>query len=164
MKNGLHKLFLDELSDIHHAERQLTKALPKMAKAAENEELRAAFESHLQETENQISRIEQVFESLGETARKKKCKAMEGLIEEGKELMEENKGSSTIDAALISAAQKVEHYEIASYGCLCTWAKLMEHEEAARLLQESLDEEKEADERLTEIAESLANLEAVEQE
>ena len=157
MDNDLHELFLDELADMYSAEQQLTKALPKMAKAAESDELRQAFEEHLEDTQNQITRLEQVFQSLGESMKRKTCKAMQGLVEEGGEIMEEQKGSSAIDAALISAAQKVEHYEIASYGTLCTWAGQMGHEEALDLLRENLDEEEGADERLTQIAESGAN-------
>jgi ferritin-like metal-binding protein YciE len=164
MKHGLHKLFIDELSDIHHAEMQLTRTLPQMAEAAENEELREAFESHLQQTENQIARIEQVFKSLGETPKKKKCKGMEGVIDEGKEMLKDNQDSASLDAALIAAAQKVEHYEIASYGCLCTWAELMDHQDALDLLKENLAEEKETDEKLTEIARAVANPEAAEAE
>lgn len=158
--NELHELFLDELADIYSAEQQLTKVLPKMAKAAQSEELREAFETHLQETENQISRLEQVAESLGETIKRKTCKAMKGLIEEGNEMMQEKKGSSAIDATLIASAQKVEHYEIASYGTLCAWAKLMNHDQALELLHETLEEEKSADEKLTTIAESVGNIEA----
>lgn len=153
----LHELFLDELADILHAERQLTKALPKMAKAAKSEELTTAFESHLAETENQIKRLEQVFASLDEPVKSKECKAMKGLLEEGKEMMEEMKDSPALDAALIAAAQKVEHYEIASYGTVCAWAEKMGHDEAVELLTETLDEEKAADEKLTAIAESSAN-------
>jgi len=157
MDNELHKLFLEELADIYSAENQLTKALPKMAKAAESEELREAFEEHLQQTEEQISRLDQVFESLGEKMQRKTCKAMQGLIEEGTEVIQEHKGSSAIDAALIAAAQKVEHYEIATYGTLCTWADQMGHQEALDLLKETIDEEETTDERLTELAESIAN-------
>ena len=157
MDNDLHKLFLDELADIYSAEQQLTKALPKMAKAAESDELRQAFEEHLQQTEEQISRLDQVFESLGESMKRKTCKAMQGLIEEGKEVMEDQKDSSALDAALIAAAQKVEHYEIATYGTLCTWAEQMGHQDALDLLKQSIDEEETTDERLTELAESLAN-------
>jgi ferritin-like metal-binding protein YciE len=160
MDNDLHELFLDELKDIYDAEQQLTKALPKMAKAAESDELRMAFESHLSETENQVQRLEQVFESLGETAKAKKCKGMNGLIKEGEEMMKELKDTSALDASLIASAQKVEHYEIASYGSLCAWAKQMGHDEAAQLLQETLDEEKAADHKLTEVAETSANEEA----
>jgi ferritin-like metal-binding protein YciE len=157
MDNDLHELFLEELADVYNAETQITKALPKMAKAAESDELRQAFEEHLQQTEEQISRLDQVFESLGETMKRKTCKGMQGLIEEGKEVMEEQKGSPAIDAALIAAAQKVEHYEIATYGTLCAWAEQMGHQEALELLKQNIDEEETTDERLTELAESLAN-------
>ena len=159
-QNELHELFLDELADIYNAEQQLTKALPKMAKAARNEEVREGFEVHLQETENQIQRLEQVVDALGESMKRKVCKGMKGLIEEGSEMMQEKKGSSAIDATLIAAAQKVEHYEIASYGTLCAWAKLMNHNEALELLHETLEEEKATDEKLTQLAESTANIEA----
>lgn len=159
-ENELHELFLDELADIYNGEQQLTKALPKMAKAAQSDELREAFESHLQETENQISRLEQVAETLGESIKRKTCKGMKGLIEEGSEMMQEKKGSAAIDAILIGSAQKVEHYEIASYGTLCAWAKLMNHNDALELLHETLEEEKATDEKLTTIAENVANLEA----
>jgi ferritin-like metal-binding protein YciE len=162
MNNALHKMFLEELADIYNAEKQLTKALPKMAKAAQSEELREAFESHLQETQTHIERIEQAVQSIDETVKRKTCKAMEGLVEEGEEIIKEHKGSPGIDAALIMAAQKVEHYEIATYGGLCTWAERMGHDDAVRLLKETLDEEKSADEKLTEIAENLANETAVE--
>lgn len=155
--NELHELFLEDLADVHNAEKQLLKALPKMARAAQSPELREAFEMHLTETENQISRIEEAVESLGESLKRKKCKGMEGLIEEGEEMMEEKADSPAIDAALIAAAQKVEHYEIATYGTLCTWAELMGHEEALQLLKENLAEEEAADKKLTGIAESAAN-------
>ena len=157
MDSGLHELFLEELSDIYNAEQQLTRALPKMARAAESDELRMAFEEHLEQTHEQIARLEQVFRSLDETLKRKTCKGMQGLIEEGSEMMQEHKGSSEIDAALIAGAQKVEHYEIASYGTLCTWAEQMGHDEALELLKQNIDEEETTDERLTEIAESLAN-------
>lgn len=158
--NELHELFLDELADVYNAEQQLIKALPKMAKAARNEELRQGFEMHLQETESQISRLEDVARALGESIKRKTCKAMKGLIEEGTEMMQEKKGSAALDAALIAAAQKVEHYEIASYGTLCAWAKQMNHDEALELLHETLEEERATDEKLTQLAESLANIEA----
>lgn len=157
MDHDLHKLFLDELADMYHAERQLTKALPKMIKAAESEDLRSALESHLSETENQVSRLEEVFGSLDEKPRSKPCKGMQGIVEEGESMIKEQKGTPAVDATLIAAGQKVEHYEIASYGTLVAWAERMGHAEAARLLKESLDEEKAADETLTEIAMSLAN-------
>jgi ferritin-like metal-binding protein YciE len=158
--NELTELFLDELADIYNAETQLTKALPKMAKAANSDDLREAFESHLAETKEQIERLKQVFQAFDKTAKGKKCKAMEGLLAEGEEILSEHKDSVCLDAALISAAQKVEHYEIASYGCLATWAKLLGNDEAVSLLQETLDEEKQTDEKLTELAESQSNLEA----
>ena len=160
MNNGLHKLFLEELRDIYDAEQQLTKALPKLAKAAQNEELREAIESHLDETKNHVSRLEQVFESLDEPPKRKKCKAVSGLLEEGSEMIADHKDGDEIDAAIICAAQKTEHYEIASYGTLCTWADQMGHKQALSLLKKNLADEKEADETLTEIAESSANLEA----
>ncbi len=157
MDNDLHELFLDEIADITNAERQLTKALPKMAKAAESDELRQAFESHLEETEEQISRLEQAAQSLDESIKSKTCKAMKGLIEEAEEMMKEQKGTSALDAALIAAAQKVEHYEIATYGTLIAWAEQMGHSDAAGYFRTNLDEEKAADEKLTTVAESIAN-------
>lgn len=157
MDSELHELFLDELADILNAEQQLMKALPKMAEAAISEELTAAFEFHLVETENQITRLEQVFAALDRSVQSKECKAMKGLLAEGSDLMEEMAGSSALDAALIAAAQKVEHYEIASYGTLLAWAEKMGHAEAAELLDASLDEEKTADDTLSEIAESTVN-------
>lgn len=157
MDSELHELFLEELADILSAEQQLTQALPKMAEAAISEELKAAFEEHLIETQNQVARVEQIFFVLDEVVRVKECKAMKGLLEEGKELMEEMANSSALDAALIAAAQKVEHYEIASYGTLCAWASRMGHDEAVELLTATLEEEKSADETLTEIAESSVN-------
>jgi ferritin-like metal-binding protein YciE len=156
-ENHFHELFLEELSDVYSAEQQITKALPKMAKAAESDELRQAFEQHLQETEGQIARLDEVFESLGESRKRKTCKAMEGLIEEGSEMMEEQKGKPSVDAALIAAAQKVEHYEIASYGTLCAWAEQLGHTDALQLLKQNIEEEETTDKRLTELAESLAN-------
>ena len=156
----LQELFLDELADIYNAEQQLTKALPKMAKAAQSDELREAFEMHLEETEGQISRIEQAAEAIGETLKRKVCKGMKGLLEEGQEMMQEKKDSPAIDATLIAAAQKVEHYEIASYGTICAWAKHLGQDEALELLHENLDEEKTTDEKLTELAESAANIQA----
>jgi ferritin-like metal-binding protein YciE len=164
MKNGLHALFLEELADVYNAEQQLTKALPQLAKAAQNDQLREAFESHLQQTENHVSRLEEVFQSLDESPKKKKCRGMEGIIKEGKEVLTEHKKSSETDAALISAAQKTEHYEIATYGCLCTWAEEMGHDKALDLLKETLSEEKAADEKLTGIARSASNPSARESE
>lgn len=153
----LHELFIDELRDILGAERQLLKGLRKMANAAQSETLQAAFEEHRAQTEGQIERLKQVFESLGLVARGKTCKAMEGLLKEGDEILENFEGDPALDAALISAAQKVEHYEIASYGCLATFAKLMGHSEAEQLLNQTLEEEKSTDVKLTEIAMSEAN-------
>lgn len=153
--NTLEDLFLDELKDIYNAEKQLTKALPKMAKNAESAELREAFENHLEETKGQIERLEEVFKFLNKTARGKKCKAMEGLTEEGKELMEEDADEAVMDAALICAAQKVEHYEIATYGTLVAWARILGYEDAVGLLEETLEQEKAADEKLTEISSEL---------
>jgi len=160
MSNDLHELFLDELADIYNAEQQMTKALPKLAKAAKNDQLREGFQQHLEETENHISRLDQVFESLGESMKRKKCKGMEGLIEEGEEVISAQKNSNALDAGLIISAQKVEHYEIAAYGSLCSWAEQMGHNDALELLRETLEEEKAADEKLTEIAESVANTQA----
>ncbi len=158
--SSLQDLFLDELRDVLSAEKQLVKALPKMAKAAENEELQTAFEEHLEQTKVHVERLEQIFERLGKAARGKTCKGMEGLIEEGKEMMEEDGDPAVLDAALISAAQRVEHYEIAAYGTLRTWARMLGEEEIESLLQETLDEEGETDKRLTDLAESIINVEA----
>jgi ferritin-like metal-binding protein YciE len=150
-----------ELKDLYSAEKQLTKALPKMAKAATNEDLKQAFESHLEETEGQIERLEKIFKQLDISyARVEKCKAMESLIEEGKDIMEEGLEPDVLDAALICAAQKVEHYEIAGYGCARTFAQQLGQAEVAELLQETLDEEGNADKKLTDIAESVINQEA----
>ena len=149
---NLHELFVDELRDIYDAEKQLTKALPKMAKACDSDDLRAAFEEHLEITRMQVNRLEEVFKSLGIAARGKPCEGMKGLIEEGQEKMEELEQGATLDAALIASAQKVEHYEIASYGTLATFAEIMGHQDAKDLLGQTLDEEKEADEKLTQVA------------
>ena len=139
---GFNDLFELELKDLYSAEKQITKALPKMAKAATNEDLREAFESHLEETEGRIKRLEKIFKQLDISfARVEKCKAMEGLIEEGKEVMEEGLEPEVLDAALICAAQKVEHYEMAGYGCARTFAQQLGHSDIAELLQETLDEE-----------------------
>jgi len=157
----LNDLFLEQLSDGYDAEKQLVKALPKMAEAASSSEVQRAFREHLDQTETHVERLEEVFEMLGKPAKGKKCEAMEGLIAESKEMMEQSE-PNVKDAALIAAAQKVEHYEIASYGCLRTWADLLEMEQASTLLQETLDEEKETDERLTDIAGAI-NVEAREE-
>jgi ferritin-like metal-binding protein YciE len=153
----LRGLFVDELRDVLSAERQLVKALPKMAKAAGSPELRKGFEKHLKQTETHVSRLEQVFESMDETVRAKTCKAMEGLVEEGSEIIKEDADPEVKDAALIAAAQKVEHYEIATYGTLVTWAKQLDQKTAERLLSQTLDEEKATDEELSQLAESGIN-------
>jgi len=161
-KSTLHDAFLDELRDMYHAEKQLTQALPKLAKKAKNPELAEAFESHLAETENHVTRLEQVFQDLGETAKAKTCEGIKGIIDEASEMMGESFDDVTMDAVLIASAQRAEHYEIAAYGTLVTWARTMEHDAAADLLQQTLDEEKAADEKLTDIAESGVNQEAAE--
>ena len=153
----LKDLFLDELMDMYDAEQRITRALPKMVKAATCARLQAALQKHLKETQGQITNLEKVFKSIGEKAKAKKCEATVGLLEEGDEIAKEFKGSPAINAALIAAGQKVEHYEIASYGCLHEWAGLLGHQEAAGLLKENLDQEKAADEALTEIARSEDN-------
>lgn len=155
--DSLEPLMIEELRDLLDAEKQVSKALPKMAKAATSEELRAAFEEHLEQTREQMERLTQVFEQIGERPRGKKCEAMESLIEEGEEMMAEADEGPTRDALLIAAAQKVEHYEMAAYGTARTFANILGHSEAADLLEQTLDQEKETDRRLTEIAESVAN-------
>ena len=157
---SLQELLIEEMRDLYSAENQLTKALPKMAKKATNPKLKKAFETHLRETEGQIQRLEQAFEKLGEKARGKKCHAMEGLVEEGKEVMSEDMDDDVMDAALIGMAQKIEHYEIAGYGTARTYAKLLGNKDAARLLQQTLDEEGKTDKLLTQLAESSINIEA----
>ena len=159
---SLDDLLVHELQDIYDAEKQITKALPKMIKAASHPELQAAFEEHLEQTEGQIERLEQVFKLLGMPAKGKKCDGMAGLIEEGNKMMSEDADPAVMDAALISAAQKVEHYEIASYGCVCTYAEMLGYEQAHDLLGQNLDEEEATDERLTALAESVINVEAEE--
>ena len=157
----LKELFIEELRDIYWAEKHLTKALPKMMKAATSEELAAAFEEHLAVTEQQIERVEQVFEMLELTPRAKKCEAMDGLVREGQNVIQDMpKGSAVIDAGLIISAQKIEHYEIAAYGSLVQLAKTMGENEIADLLQETLDEEKQTDQLLTELAVSGINISA----
>jgi ferritin-like metal-binding protein YciE len=153
----LHDAFIDELRDTYDAEKQLTKALAKLAKAATNPKLRQAFESHLEETRGQIERLEQVFESLDEKVRGKHCDGIAGIIDEGKSIMEEDFDDVTMDACLIAAGQRAEHYEMAAYGTLVAWAQAMGHTEAADLLQETLDEEKAADQKLSALAESGIN-------
>jgi ferritin-like metal-binding protein YciE len=155
----LDELFHDTLKDIYYAEKKILSALPKMAKAAQNEELSAAFEKHHGETEGQIERLEQVFELIEEKPQGKKCAAIEGILEEGQEIMKEYKGSPALDAGLLAAAQAVEHYEISRYGTLRTWAEELGFDDAVKLLHETLDEEEATDEALTEIAETVVNQE-----
>ena len=157
---SLKELYVDELKDLYSAEKQLVKALPKMAKNASNAELKQAFTKHLEETEGHVERLEQIFEMLGERAGGKKCKGMEGLIEEAKELLEEDAAEEVLDAGLISKAQHVEHYEMAGYGTVRTYAQQLGLDEQAELLQQTLDEEGNANELLTQIAETSVNLEA----
>ena len=161
---ALKKLLKDELEDLYDAEQQLVKALPKMADASTSPELQRALKQHLTVTQNQVTRLERVFEALGEKARRKPCKGMAGIVSEGNEMLEEDLDESTMDAAIISAAQKVEHYEIASYGTVRTLAQTLGNNEVAELLEETLDEEKEADKLLTQIAESAINSEAASDE
>jgi ferritin-like metal-binding protein YciE len=158
--DSLQALFLEELKDVLNAEKQLVAALPRMAKASQTPELQQAFTSHLKETEGHVRRLEQIFKDLGQTPRGKKCKGMEGLIEEGKEVLQEDGDPAVLDAAIIAAAQRVEHYEIAAYGCLRTYAQLLGHENAANLLQQTLEEEEAADEKLNTIAEQNVNAQA----
>jgi len=156
----LHEAFVEELRDTYDAEKQLTKALPKLAKAATSAGLKRAFETHLEETRGQIKRLEEVFAGLDEQVRGKHCDGIAGIIEEGKSIMEEGFADSTMDACLIAAGQRAEHYEMAAYGTLVAWARAMGHNEAADLLQENLDEEKAADQKLSSLAEGGINQEA----
>jgi ferritin-like metal-binding protein YciE len=159
--NGtLHDAFLNELRDAYDAEKQLTKALPKMAKAASSSVLRDAFEAHLEETRGHVERIERILQELGEKVRGKHCDGIEGIIEEGKSVMDEEYDEVTMDACLIASGQRAEHYEIAAYGTMIAWARAMGHTTAAELLQETLDEEKAADEKLTSLAEAGINRDA----
>ena len=160
-KTSMHDLFVQELKDLYNAENQLVKALPKMAKAATDPELQRAFQNHLTETINQVKRLEQIGAQMEIEPKGKKCKAMEGLIQEGREAIDEYEDDNVRDAALIAAAQRVEHYEIAGYGCARTFAKLLGYDDAAELLQATLDEEGNADKILTSIAENI-NVEALE--
>src|SRR5262249_44518714 len=150
-------LLTEQLKDLYNAENQIIKALPKMAKTASNPELRRGFEEHLEQTRHHVERLEQAFDHLDQKAKGKKCEAIEGLVEEAKELMDEDIDEATLDAGLIAAAQKVEHYEIASYGCARTWAQQLGFREVAELLEETLDEEKATDKKLTDLAESMVN-------
>ena len=162
MPEGLKELYIDELKDLYNAESQLVKALPKMAKAASSDELRQGFEEHLEQTKGHVQRLEKIFQALGESPKGKKCKGMEGLIEEGSEVMEEDYEGSVLDAALIGAAQRVEHYEIAGYGTVRSMAETLGESNHVSLLKETLEEEKETDEKLTELATQI-NAEANEE-
>jgi ferritin-like metal-binding protein YciE len=155
--DNLQDLLIEDLKDLYDAEHQITKALPKMAKAASSQELKNAFEEHLTQTENHIKRLEQVFESMGKKATRKTCQAMKGLVEEGSETMKEDADPEVMDAALIGAAQKVEHYEIASYGTVATYAQMLGHNQAVQLLRATLQEEKQTDDKLTMLAERKIN-------
>ncbi|MEP7065196.1 MAG: ferritin-like domain-containing protein [Gemmatimonadota bacterium] len=160
----LRELYVEELKDLWSAETQITKALPKMMKAATNPKLKKAFNTHLKQTERQIKRLERIFKELDESPRGKKCVGMEGLIKEAQELIKEKPEADVLDVGLIAAAQHVEHYEIAGYGCVRTWARQIGEDRQAELLQETLDEEEQTDRLLTELAESTINVEAEEQD
>ena len=159
--DNLRKLYINELRDLYSAENQLLKALPKMAKGASTDELKQAFEKHLQETEGHVERLETIFDDLDESPKGKTCQAMKGLVEEGSEILEEEGEESVLDAGIIAAAQKVEHYEIASYGTVRTFAELLGEKDATKLLQQTLDEEGAADAKLSELAEEIVNPEAL---
>lgn len=158
--DSLRKLYVDELKDLYSAEKQILQALPKMAKKATNPQLRQGFEKHLEQTRMQVERLDRIFELLGKSPRGKKCKGMEGLLEEGKEMMQEDMEDDVMDAALIAAAQRVEHYEIAGYGTVRTYAELLGEKEHAKLLQQTLDEEGQTDKELTKLAQAI-NVEAM---
>jgi ferritin-like metal-binding protein YciE len=160
--SSLDDLLVHELQDVYNAEAQILKALPKMTKAASNPDLKAAFEEHRVQTEGQVTRLEQVFELLGMSPKGRKCEGMAGLLEEGKKTIEQDAEPSVKDAALIASAQKVEHYEIAAYGCLCTYAEMLGYDQVHELLGRNLDEEETTDQRLTALAESVINPEAEE--
>ena len=160
----LRDLYIDELKDLYSAENQILKALPRMIKAASNPELKQAFETHLRQTEGQVQRLDQIFQELGASPRGKKCVGMEGLIEEAKELLSEKPDPDVLDAGLISKAQHVEHYEMAGYGTVRTYARLLGEERQAQLLQQTLDEEGETDKLLTQLAEQGINIEAAGEE
>ena len=162
-QKGLEELFLDGLKDIYYAEKKITKALPKMARAAEGQEVMAAFEKHLAETQVQVERLEEAFELLGQPAKAKACPAIDGILEEGDEIALEYKGASALDAGLVAAAQAVEHYEIARYGTLITWAELLGKTDVAELLKETLAEEEATDEALTQLGKSGVNERAMQE-
>jgi len=161
--NRLRHLYVEELKDLYSAENQLVKALPKMAKASTSPDLWAGFEKHLEQTKEHVARLEEIFNGLGESPKGKKCKGMEGLIKEGAEMIKEDPAPEELDAGLISAAQRVEHYEIAGYGCVSTYAKLLGETRAVSLLRQTLVDEKDTDEKLTQLAGSI-NIEAAESE
>jgi ferritin-like metal-binding protein YciE len=161
--NRLRHLYIEELKDLYSAENQLVKALPKMAKASTSEDLRKGFEGHLEQTKEHVARLEEIFKALGESPTGKKCKGMEGLIKEGGELIEEDPAPEELDAGLISAAQRVEHYEIAGYGCVSAYAKLLGEDQAGSLLRQTLEEEKETDKKLTQLSVQI-NVEAADSE
>jgi len=158
--NSLHDLLVMELRDLYYAEKQIIKSLPKMSKAANSEELKAAFEEHLEQTEHHVERLEQIFEKLGERSKAKTCEALDGLVEETKDFISEDAEGSVMDAGLIACAQKVEHYEIASYGTCRTWARQLGRHDVAELLQQTLDEESQTDEKLTRLADHMVNPQA----
>ena len=159
-KLALRELYLDELRDLYDAENRLVKALPKLAKEAESQELRAGIDEHFEQTKGHVDRLREIFDGMGEKPSGKRCAAMVGLLEEGDEMMGEDFETGVKDAALISSAQRVEHYEIAAYGCVRTWANLLGEQEAEALLQQTLDEEKETDKKLTELSQEI-NVQAV---
>ena len=155
--DSLESLFIEELRDIYNGEKQILRALPKMAKAAESAELSQAFTKHLKETQGHVQRLEKILRELGQAVRGKQCKGMMGLLEEGKEKLEEDGEAAVLDAALIASAQKVEHYEIAAYGCLRTYARLLGYDQVAKLLEQTLAEEEAADKKLTQLGEGGIN-------
>ena len=157
-ENGLRRLYMEQLKDIHSAESQLLKALPKMAKAARSQDLRQGFEKHLEQTKAHVERLEQIFSALDENPKGKKCMGMQGLIEEGEEVIKEESATDALDAGLIAAAQRVEHYEIAAYGSVRAFAKLLGDDDSVNLLQQTLDEEKETDKKLTELSAEINTL------
>lgn len=161
MVHTLEDALVEEMKDLLHAEKQITRALPKMAKSAQDELVRAAFEEHLEQTKAQVARLEQAMKAMGRKPSAKKCPAMQGIIDEGKEIMQEKGEAEARDAMLIGAAQKVEHYEIASYGTACTWAKELGQTEVLNLLKQNLAEEKETDKKLTQLAKQAVNLKAI---
>lgn len=160
--NGLKKLYINQLKDLYSAEQQILKALPKMAQKASHPELRDAFNEHEQQTHQHVQRLEQVFQQLGEQAGNETCKGMQGIIAEGEEVMNKYTDSDVLDAALIAAAQRVEHYEMAGYGCVCTYADTLDLQDQAGLLQQTLEDEEDTDQKLSDIAESVVNEDAME--